>query len=207
MARTKAIPNRAELILGAAEVLFARYGYERTSIEDIAQHLGIGKGSVYLDFRTKEDILSALLSRHANQVLGQAQKKVDECRVSPLKTLIQILEEPCLMVYDLIKRDIHTPETLLYTSVQFKGRFSSFFARKRALILELLQRAAAAGEIPQKNATDEMAQMIMMGTSSIYPPYLDNYSESTEPISRELLQKRAKILVRLIVSGLKTDQG
>lgn len=202
MARTKAIPNRAELILEAAQELFSRYGYERTSIDDIAQHLGIGKGSVYLDFRTKEDILVALLTRHANNVLNSVQEIVDNGG-SPLKTLSKILEEPCLMVFDKVKRDIHTPEGLIYTSTSFKDRFSAFYKRKRSLILEVLLRASEANEIPKKNATEDVAQLVMMGTSSIYPPYLDNYSESTEPMTRELLQKRAKALVRLIIAGLK----
>lgn len=202
MARTKAIPNRAELILEAAQELFSRYGYERTSIDDIAQHLGIGKGSVYLDFRTKEDILVALLTRHANYVLNFVQELVDNGG-SPLKTLSRILEEPCLMVYDKVKRDIHTPEGLIYSSTSFKDRFSTFYKRKRSLILEVLLRASEAGEIPKKNATEDVAQLVMMSTSSIYPPYLDNYSESTEPMTRELLQKRAKALVRLIIAGLK----
>jgi AcrR family transcriptional regulator len=202
MARTKAIPNRAELILEAAQELFSRYGYERTSIDDIAQHLGIGKGSVYLDFRTKEDILVALLTRHANYVLNFVQELVDNGG-SPLKTLSKILEEPCLIVFDKVKRDIHTPEGLIYSSTSFKDRFSTFYKRKRSLILEVLLRASEAGEIPKKNATEDVAQLVMMSTSSIYPPYLDNYSESTEPMTRELLQKRAKALVRLIIAGLK----
>lgn len=204
MARTKAIPNRAELILEAAETLFSRYGYERTSIDDIAQHLGIGKGSVYLDFRTKEDILVALLSRHATMVRDKMLKVVEEGG-SPLKTLRRILEEPCLMVFDLVKRDIHTPEGLIYTSVSFKDRFSSFYINKRKMILDLLTAAASAGEIPAANASEDMARVIMMGTSSIYPPYLDNYSEITEPMTRERLEKRAGKLVSLIIAGLKEE--
>ncbi len=38
MARPKAIENRTELIIQAADELFARYGYERTSVDDIARH-------------------------------------------------------------------------------------------------------------------------------------------------------------------------
>jgi len=64
MARPKSMENRAELVTQAAQELFARYGYERTSIEDIAEHLGIGKGSIYLAFKTKEDIFLAILEKH-----------------------------------------------------------------------------------------------------------------------------------------------
>ncbi len=41
--------------------LFRRYSYVKTSVSDIAAAAGIGKGTVYLSFKTKEDILFSLL--------------------------------------------------------------------------------------------------------------------------------------------------
>lgn len=50
-----------ETIKQAALELFRRYSYVKTSVSDIAAASGIGKGTVYLSFRTKEEILFALL--------------------------------------------------------------------------------------------------------------------------------------------------
>ncbi|NNM67578.1 MAG: TetR/AcrR family transcriptional regulator [Spirochaetales bacterium] len=50
-----------ESIKRAALELFRRYSYLKTSVEDIARAAGIGKGSVYLTFKSKEDILLSLL--------------------------------------------------------------------------------------------------------------------------------------------------
>jgi hypothetical protein len=47
---------------------------------------------------------------------------------------------------------------------------------KRTTILQLLHLAAIAGEIAPDKASEEMAITILMTTSSLYPPYLNNYS-------------------------------
>jgi AcrR family transcriptional regulator len=48
--------EREEAILGAARCVFAAKGYEGTRIQDVADSMGIAKGTVYLYFRSKEDL-------------------------------------------------------------------------------------------------------------------------------------------------------
>lgn len=50
-----------EKIKAAALELFERYSYVKTSVADIAKASGIGKGTIYLSFKTKEEIFVALL--------------------------------------------------------------------------------------------------------------------------------------------------
>lgn len=203
MARTKSLPNRAELIVEAARELFSRYGYERTSIEDIAKHLNIGKGSVYLDFRTKEDILMRILEGYAQRISAATDELAQHTTRSPLAILQDIFETSILMVYEYVTKDIHTPEALLHTSAQAKIRFAEYFVRKRKNVTNLLIRAAEAGEIESSKANEDTALALLMGTSSLYPPYLDNFSESKERITKDALEKRTKILVSILIAGLR----
>jgi AcrR family transcriptional regulator len=55
--------ERAERILDAAHELILRWGYRKTTIEDIAKHAGVGKGTIYLHWKTREDLFLALLLR------------------------------------------------------------------------------------------------------------------------------------------------
>jgi AcrR family transcriptional regulator len=206
MARTKAIPNRAELIVEAAVELFARYGYERTSIDDIAKHLGIGKGSVYLDFRTKEEILMAIIEGHATKIQALMDEKVANIKGSPLECLKGMFQTCALTVYDNVTRDIHTPEALLHTSLQFKPRFTPFYVRKRERVLKVLKLAAEAGEIPSNKANEDTAIAVLMAVSSLFPPYLNNYTESDVRITRDELERKAKILLDIVVAGLKASR-
>ena len=49
-----------DAILDATDRLLARYGYRKMTVEDIAVETGIGKGTIYLHFERKDDLLVAL---------------------------------------------------------------------------------------------------------------------------------------------------
>jgi AcrR family transcriptional regulator len=54
---------RARRILDAASTLILRYGYDKTTIEDIAREAGVGKGTLYLHWNTREALFAALILR------------------------------------------------------------------------------------------------------------------------------------------------
>src|SRR6266705_185092 len=54
---------RAHRILDAASTLILRYGYHKTTIDDIARQAGVGKGTLYLHWKTREDLFTALILR------------------------------------------------------------------------------------------------------------------------------------------------
>jgi AcrR family transcriptional regulator len=55
--------NRADRILDAAGVLLLRLGYRKVTIEDVAKQADVGKGTVYLHWRSKEQLFTALVLR------------------------------------------------------------------------------------------------------------------------------------------------
>lgn len=61
MRRLREKENRGNTILKAAEELFARKGYQQTSIEEIADMAEVSTGTVYIYFKNKEDILIKLM--------------------------------------------------------------------------------------------------------------------------------------------------
>jgi TetR/AcrR family transcriptional regulator, cholesterol catabolism regulator len=54
---------RRELILNAATEIFYDYGYERTSVDDVAAAMSVSKAVVYYNFSSKEEILNAIIER------------------------------------------------------------------------------------------------------------------------------------------------
>lgn len=63
--------NRADRILDAAAQLLGRLGYRKVTIEDIARQAGIGKGTIYLHWRTKDLLFEALLLREAADLFDE----------------------------------------------------------------------------------------------------------------------------------------
>ena len=55
--------TRQKRILDAAAALILRYGYHRTTVDDIARQAGVGKGTLYLHWPTREALFTALITR------------------------------------------------------------------------------------------------------------------------------------------------
>jgi AcrR family transcriptional regulator len=65
--------ERAEKILDTAAGLLRAHGYRRVSIDDVAARAGVGKGTIYLHWRTREALFWAVLQR---ETLGLLEKLI-----------------------------------------------------------------------------------------------------------------------------------
>jgi len=81
--RTRAPQQRAERavrILDTAADLLLRHGYRRVTIDDVAAGAGIGKGTVYLHWKTREELFTAVLAR---EVLAAIDELLAALRTDP----------------------------------------------------------------------------------------------------------------------------
>jgi AcrR family transcriptional regulator len=65
------VVERADRILDAAEELILRHGYRKVTVEDIAARAEVGKGTVYLHWRTKIELFEALILRESIEVVEE----------------------------------------------------------------------------------------------------------------------------------------
>jgi AcrR family transcriptional regulator len=75
---TKPASDRRLEFINAAEALFNEKGFENTSIDDIVQRIGVAKGLFYYYFRSREDLLAAIVDRildEVEQIVVQATKR------------------------------------------------------------------------------------------------------------------------------------
>ena len=66
--------QKRQAILDAAAAEIARYGYDRANINTIAEHAGIGRGTIYLYFDSKDDVFGALLDTIGKAIDDIVQK-------------------------------------------------------------------------------------------------------------------------------------
>lgn len=74
MRKVKEAEERRNEILDAAEQLFGHKGFDGTSTNDILDKVGIARGTLYYHFKSKEDIMDALIERYSVRILGAAQQ-------------------------------------------------------------------------------------------------------------------------------------
>lgn len=72
--------EKKQSLLTAARELFIENGVAKTSIDQIASRAQVAKGTFYLYFRDKEDLLQALIYRISCHVLDEAYRVMDSCR-------------------------------------------------------------------------------------------------------------------------------
>jgi AcrR family transcriptional regulator len=68
--------ERADRILDAAQGLVLRYGYRKTTIDDIARQAGVAKGTIYLHWKTREDLFMDLLLREKVKISREVEQEM-----------------------------------------------------------------------------------------------------------------------------------
>jgi AcrR family transcriptional regulator len=70
--------ERAERILDAATELVLRWGYDKTTIDDVAKLAGVAKGTIYLHWGSREDLFAAIMRRDRAEMIGAVRRRLRE---------------------------------------------------------------------------------------------------------------------------------
>ena len=79
--------QKREALLDAARTVFSRDGYAASSVDDVAAEAGIAKGTVYLYFKSKEELYLAALIRDIRAFGSEARAEME--RVPTLREKIE----------------------------------------------------------------------------------------------------------------------
>lgn len=103
--------HRGDEILAAAQNEFLLHGYKRTSIDTIAQAAGVAKGTVYLYFKSKEEVFRAV-SQTLIDFFVRAAKEASEGDGTPAERLANVLFAKLGTVYGLAGDSAHGRELI-----------------------------------------------------------------------------------------------
>ena len=112
MVETKTVnPEREERILDAAARLIVHFGYDKTTVSDIAREAGVSKGAIYLHYTSKETLFEALIFRetlrYGEDWLQRFEADDDDWSfITMFKLMLLTMQDYPFMVA-LFKRDPH----------------------------------------------------------------------------------------------------
>jgi AcrR family transcriptional regulator len=160
--------DRKKSILAAAATVFAKHGYQRTTVDQIADAAGIAKGSIYLYFQSKEDLFHALFESFAKEagIPADANDDSDDIGRSGLDRVKRLL----LGIASATDRNESViPLTLEFWSVcgveatrqRFGQSYTEIFSAFRAKIAKLLDDAKNLGEIEAEIPTEAVASCLI----------------------------------------------
>src|SRR5215813_14137921 len=91
--------DKRERILTAAERIFARHGFFAAKVSDVAKEAGVADGTIYLYFKSKDDLLISLFERRMQQV-NELLKTATASVKSPREQLRAFIKTYLQLVHD-----------------------------------------------------------------------------------------------------------
>ena len=153
-------------ILQAALEVFSRSGFSKTKMIDVAKTAGIGKGTIYEYFRSKEEIFTEafrFMMQKSDTLLEEALSKTDD-PVEKLRSIIQIwlvqfLEESgdfMGIMMDFWAEGIRTKNKKILDILNLKGLYEQY----RQLINDILQEGVKSGAFGRINTSNIASAII-----------------------------------------------
>lgn len=106
---------RKNEILDAADELFGKKGFDGTSTNDILERVGIARGTLYHHFKSKEEIMDALIERYSERLLGAAREVAADKTIPIVDRIIRVVMSMNLSSgsSEEIMEHIHRPQNAL----------------------------------------------------------------------------------------------
>ena len=79
MTTAEARQDKRRTIINAAVEVFAEKGFHHSRVSDIARKAGVADGTIYLYFKSKDDLLITIFEERMEELLCEARKAVDAC--------------------------------------------------------------------------------------------------------------------------------
>ena len=186
-----------DLILDAVDVLLAKFGYKKMTMDDIARRVGIGKGTIYLHFPGKEELVLAHIDRIADRVI-QNLVEIAGTSDTPDRQLRRMLVVRVLLRFDSVV-DYSQNLSDLLSSVRpaLVTRRETHFEREAAVLESVLREGARSGSLdcPDPRTT---SFVLIRSTNSLLPFNLT----ALELGRREEVESLAGRIADLLIKGL-----
>ncbi|HVL66455.1 MAG TPA: TetR/AcrR family transcriptional regulator [Vicinamibacterales bacterium] len=189
-----------EAILDAADRRLARFGYKKMTVDELASDAGIGKGTVYLHFESKEEVVLSHVDRiverlcvRLNEIASRAQPPAERLRAMLVERVIFRLK--AVQHYTESLNDV-----LAAIRPALAERRKRHFEQEAQILARVLADGRRAGSLDVPRAP-EIARALIEATNALLP-----YSISPQEIG-DLpdVQRRASLIAHLLVRGLSVS--
>jgi AcrR family transcriptional regulator len=178
--------------------LFTRYGYRKTSIDDIALAAQVAKRTVYLHFENKAAVFLAILEYLGDQV-RQRGAAAERAGGTAVERLTGLLDAYFGMAFELFSKSEHMPELQETFAKLARARIDDLnteYEDRLARFLRSLQKAGAIGGPPQGLSVEQIVHILMRTAEGAkHDPKVQG--------DRKALQQRLRELAILAIAAMK----
>ncbi|MCH5585749.1 TetR/AcrR family transcriptional regulator [Shimazuella sp. AN120528] len=159
MSRNKQFDTDAVLL--RAMELFWYQGYEKTSVQDLVDHMGIHRKSIYDTFGDKRTLYLAVVDRYLQMIQSKMKRLIDDLSVKKIiKNLFCMVmdednfrQQGCLMVNSMVELSLHDEEV--------RSKSQDYLEKTERIFCELIQEGQRTGEISAQWDPVMLSQFLM----------------------------------------------
>ena len=196
--------SKYDIILNALQDLLIENELQNISVSDIAKKAGIGKGSIYYYFSSKDAIVDALIEKNYKIPLETAKELVCQKEISPYKRMAMIFEACQKSSREFLQHRRHMSDGAQPQSAQEQAYIHQKYlkyliAELKPSLTEIIQQELDEGLI-QFDYPEQLAEIVLI----VLTVKLDN---TLSPASPEQIAQCIRALVDLIEKGTGTPPG
>jgi AcrR family transcriptional regulator len=186
-----------DTILDAVERLIERYGYRKMTMEDVAREAGIGKGTIYLHFPSKEDVALSAVDRITRRI-QERLREIARSHGAPVERLRQMLVMRVMLRFDSVQHFSQSlDEMFLALRSAFLARRERMHRAEAEIFAEALIEGRLLGAFCFEDAL-QTAHTLLLATNALLPLNLS----PRELGAREDVREKAARLADLLLAGV-----
>ena len=181
--------DKRERILAAAERVFAKNGFFAARVSEIAKDAGVADGTIYLYFKSKDDLLISLFENRMRQVIAMLERVTDG--KPPVEALRAFIRAYLQLIHD-------EPEAAEVLTIELRqsSKFMKEYANPQfADFLRMLGGIVARGQ--DDGVLDELALAWVLAKQ----PAISAAASGMRPKKFDIV-RAADWVVALVTSGL-----
>ena len=177
MRTVKEAEERKNEILDVAERLFGTKGFDNTSTSDILNEVGIARGTLYYHFKSKEDILDAMIDRMTGRLVEKAAALLAKKEIPVLKRLTMMMTALNVngSLGQEIMEQVHKPQNALMHQKMQERLLAGVNPLVTALIREGIAQGICKTEYPA-----EVAEMTLLYSNTAFDTLAEHGKEERE---------------------------
>ena len=151
--RPNVTDERKSQIINAAEDVFTKKGFDEARMDDIAEETGLSKGTLYLYFKSKDDLIIAILDRMFQREFKQLET-FNQGDISATEAIWRITD---LLVKDILDMIRLIPIVYQFLALAFRNKYvqkslKKYVNRYLDILTPIVQRGIDSGEFRQLDA-------------------------------------------------------
>ncbi|MCM1496222.1 MAG: TetR/AcrR family transcriptional regulator [Bacteroides sp.] len=187
-------------ILDALQYLLEQKDIQTISVSEIAQTAGIGKGSIYYYFSSKEEILEALIKRNYEKPLETAKKLADQTQVSPFTRMAMIFQACRNSSSEFLRPDTGMPSVNAQEQALLHQKYLNYLVTElKPVLTQIIEQGIHTGDLHFDHPA-ALAEIVLI----VLAVKFDN---SFIPSTPEEIEETILGLISLLEKGTENPSG